>query len=208
MTTCNLDCDFCEEFDDNSKRTNREIARFRGKFTLLATLGCFRDGYCLYMPLSHRKSFAYLDKQELVTIESELDIIRHKVSTEYSAFTIIAEHGAGINDGGASCCDHAHIHIIPTDEPKKVFTQFYMTHADLKILNSLSELTQYRDTAYIYLSCTSGQHFVWENTNLFGRQFVRRVCAEIDGVGPMFNWRLYPFYENMYRTANILRQRF
>lgn len=208
MTTCNLDCDFCDEFENNGKYTNREIARFRDKFSLLATLGCFRDGYCLYMPLSHRRSFAYIDKQELVTIESELDVIRHKVSTEYSAFTIIAEHGAGINDNGASCCDHAHIHIIPTNDPKKVFTQFYKTHSDLKILNSLSELTQYRDTAYIYLSCTSGQHFVWENANSFGRQFVRRVCAEIDGVGPMFNWRLYPFYENMYRTANVLRQRF
>jgi diadenosine tetraphosphate (Ap4A) HIT family hydrolase len=208
MNKCKLTCDFCLEFTEQKDHPDRNIASFRNEFVLLSTLGCFREGYCLYMPLSHERSFASMNVQQLIQVEAELEEIRQLISQEYSTNVILAEHGPGLTDMGASCCDHAHIHVIPVRSPRVVFLEFYNTQNKLNVLNNYSDLTTYHESAYIYLSCGPGQHFVWENASSFGRQYVRRVCAELEGVGPMFNWRLYPFTENMERTTMRLRRRF
>jgi hypothetical protein len=121
---------------------------------------------------------------------------------------ILAEHGPGLHDRGASCCDHAHMHVIPVHSSRHIFLQFYRRNGDVKILTRLAELEQYENSSYIYLSCGTGQHFVWQNASDFGRQFVRQVCAEFEGLGPMYNWRTFSFRENMMRTKEHLRKRF
>jgi len=208
MDKCDLNCDFCVGFSEGEEYLDRKIKVFRNEFILLSTLGCFREGYCLYMPVSHKRSFASLAESQLLTVESELVDLRQRIATEFSSFVILAEHGPGVNDSGASCCDHAHMHLIPVRDPRQVFLQFYKCSDNLQTLNNLSELSRFREDPYLYLSCANGQHLVWNNAKPFGRQFVRRVCADLDGLGPMFNWRIHPFHENMQRTAIRMRDQF
>lgn len=205
---CDSDCDFCLEFSGDDDDLSRQIEVFRNEYILLATLGCFREGYCLYMPISHELSFATLGSQRLVQVEDEIEMIRRKIMEEYSTFVILAEHGPGINNSGASCCDHAHMHLIPVNNPRSVFMKFYQCSPNLQMIGKLADLDDFQDEPYIYLSCGKGQHFVWKDAAPFGRQFVRQVCAELDGIGPFFNWRVNPFHENIKRTAERLRLSF
>lgn len=207
MTRCELDCEFCMEFAEFDCESDRKIAYFRNEFLLLATLGCFREGYCLYMPLEHERSFAVLGEQQLARIETEIEYIRRIIADEFSSYVLLAEHGPGPNDRGASCCDHAHIHLIPVDDPWQVFMKFYNCGGNPEVLDSLPDLSKYKNIPYIYLSCTIGQHLVWENVNVFGRQFVRRVCAELQGIGDLFNWRVHRFEEEMRATCRRMRSR-
>ncbi len=208
MNTCDLKCDFCNEFNGQSEQIDRNIVTFRDEFILLTTLGCFREGYSLYLPITHERSFANMSSVSLLDVENDLDFIRRKISEEYSSNVIIAEHGPGIEDMGACCCDHAHMHIIPVDDPKHVFMEFFNTQQNVSMLNNFNEIRNFRQNAYIYLSCFSGQHLLWDDVRMFSRQFVRQVCADLDHLGSFYNWRLYPFYENMVRTTQRLRECF
>lgn len=205
---CDSKCDFCEEFKQLPEVTGRTITYLANDFVVLASLGCFRDGYSLLMPVEHRRSFASLGHERLALAEPAIEYVRRIIGSEYSTPVIVAEHGPGIVDKGASCCDHAHIHIIPVDDPEKVLLQFRNSGHEHHSLPRLSALTEWQAAPYIYLSCTPGQHLVWENMGLFGKQFVRHVCANLDGLGMIANWRIYPFRRKMLQTAERLRHRF
>ena len=202
------DCAFCTEFAHIDRQPNRKIMTFRNQFILLPTLGCFREGYCLYMPIKHERSFASLGEQRLARIGLEIEYIRQTVVDEFLTPVIVAEHGPGIGDKSANSCDHAHMHIIPVDNIDQVLSEFYKQGGPPQQLTKFSDIEQYKTSAYIYLSYEAGQHLVWRNVTLFKRQFVRRVCAGLDGLGEKFDWQLYPFYENMLQTMRVLRKRF
>jgi diadenosine tetraphosphate (Ap4A) HIT family hydrolase len=202
-------CPFCDEAADADQSIKSRIILQKEGFNLHPTLGCFREGYCLYTPVKHYKSFAQLNKEQLAKLEKDLSYIRQVITDEYPPHTIIAEHGPGLNgDCGASCCDHAHLHLIPVDNPKSVFLNFYSCGGAPVILASFENLSNLKNKPYVYLSCISGQHLVWQNIECFGRQFVRRVCASLQGIGHLYNWRLFPFYEQMRLTRDRLQERF
>jgi len=156
MISYDQSCDLCNEFFEDGEKENRCIARFRDAFILFSALGCFREGYSVYAFLQHHRSFASKEVAQLEEIERELDLIRVKIQQAYSSRVIFAEHGLGLSDNGASCCDHAHIYIIPVNDPKQVFMRFYNHRSDCQLMNKIADLTQYKDKPYIYLSCIPG----------------------------------------------------
>jgi diadenosine tetraphosphate (Ap4A) HIT family hydrolase len=203
------DCSFCDEFAEAVQADDSRIILHNDGFNLLPTRGCFREGYCLYMPVEHYKSFARLGPEQLNKVETKLEYLRQVITNEYPPYTIVAEHGPGLNgECGVNCCDHAHLHLIPVDNLISVFLQFYSYGGSPVVLDSLSELWKLSDKPYIYLSCGAGQHLVWQNVSCFGRQFVRRVCANLQGIGHMYNWRMFPFHEQMRLTRDRLRESF
>lgn len=204
-SACGLACDFCEGLSNGIEFGDRFIKRFGDDFTTIATVGCFREGYCLCLPKAHTKSFALLGADELRKAETHLEALRAAISDEFGTPVILAEHGAGLHNNGASCCDHAHIHLIPVNNPRDVFMQFYNCSSKVEAVPGLAALSSLAGLPYIYLSCGKGQHLVWRDCTPFGRQFVRRVCAQLDGIGPLFNWRVNPFYDRMKTTATRMR---
>ncbi len=105
-----MDCEFCAEFvrDANGGRIIQRYA----DWMLLPTLGCFVAGYCLLMPVDHREAVAELSEAALAHVQSLLDRVRPLITGVYGP-VVVAEHGPGRCDLGASCCSHAHLHCIP-----------------------------------------------------------------------------------------------
>jgi len=72
-------------------------------------------------------------------------------------------------------------------------------------------LVGWSQRSYIYLSPVKHAHWVWEMSEAFPSQFVRRVCAEILGLGPFYDWAVSEFTENMlvtrFRLEDILSAR-
>lgn len=108
-------CAFCKEFDEERTDQSRIIWE-SPDFVLLPTIGCLRLGYCLFMPMDHVISFAQLPSAALTQTELVLEQHRTALRSVFGA-TIVAEHGpASYTDRGASCCDHAHLHLIPVQD--------------------------------------------------------------------------------------------
>ncbi|MCI0689057.1 MAG: hypothetical protein L0Y54_17770, partial [Sporichthyaceae bacterium] len=199
-----MDCGFCAEFANTTDQT-RIIAEIDG-WALLPTVGCFIPGYCLLMPIDHIDATADLAPLELDRLADLVEDMRTTVASAYGP-TIVAEHGPRGCDLGASCCSHAHLHLIPVPDPDAVSGVYQATGGPGRRLARLADLAGGASGSYLYLSTYPGMHTVWPAGG-FARQFVRRVCATLHGVGDTYDWREHPYQDNQQQTLTTLQRSF
>jgi diadenosine tetraphosphate (Ap4A) HIT family hydrolase len=197
-----VDCDFCAEFAGDPMG-GRIIVR-EGDWVLLPTVGCFIPGYCLLMPIRHVEAIAELPRAELNWMDAFLTRMRRLIEDRFGP-AIVAEHGPGRCDVGASCCSHAHLHLIPMgSHVASVIAAYERTGGPPTILPDLSALSNRAGEPYLYLSPGTQMHLVWHAAG-FPRQFVRRVCASALGIGAQYDWRDHPFLPQMRQTLASLQ---
>ena len=196
-----MDCGFCAEF----ARPNggERIIIHDGDWVLLPTIGCFVVGYCLLMPIDHLQAAADLPAAALHALEPRIEWLRRHIASEFDA-TIVAEHGPGACDLGASCCTHAHLHLIPIGAVDAVTDAYQQTGGAPDTLDGLAGLRGLAGSPYLYLSPRPGVHLAWPAAG-FPRQFVRRVCADVLGITDRYDWRDHPFEATMHATLTRLR---
>lgn len=197
-------CDFCIELNRATQSIGREIWENEG-FVLLPTVGCFAQGYCLLLPRGHFRSFAALPSEELLEGYSIAEAFRNELANVFGMHFVLAEHGAGRGgDRGASCCDHAHFHLVPCPDVAALTSTYRSQGGIPDTPESISELNYLDGESYLYLSPRPDRHYVWQNANSFPRQFIRRVLSDLHGIPEYFDWRRYPFWENMKTTKSRL----
>lgn len=196
-----MSCVFCAEFNEGSART----IFLDDDWVLLATRGCFVPGYSLLMPVDHVRSFAALPESVLETVPRLLDRLSATINAEFGSPVLVAEHGPGPRHLGSACCDHAHLHIVPST-PEVVLTQYLRAGGPPTALSAFIDLTRYATVDYVLLSTRVGEYWVWPEAGL-PAQFVRRICAAVAGRPTAWDWRVYPFEDEMLRTADRLRSR-
>jgi len=196
-------CSFCSEFLDGSMR----IIDNDESWVFLPTIGCFNLGYCLFMPIDHVRSFASIAREELREAHEKVEYYRATIAAEFQSHVIIAEHGPGLQCMGAACCDHAHLHLIPINQPDDVLAAYTDVGGVGERLEAFEEIDANSSRDYLYLSPAAGEHFVW-TSRVFPKQFVRRVCARLSGLGELWNWRNYPYLDKRDETLSRLRQYF
>jgi diadenosine tetraphosphate (Ap4A) HIT family hydrolase len=196
-----MDCQFCTEFTA-SHASPRIIAEVDG-WVLLPTIGCFTPGYCLFMPIHHIDAVADAALPELTKVQHAVEDMREAIASVFGP-TIIAEHGPRGCHLGASCCSHAHLHLIPVPVPSAVTAAYCRTGGPSRSLRGIVDLAKANNDPYLYLSPRPGEHLLWP-AHGFARQYVRRVCASLHGVGEYFDWRDHPFTDNQNFTIRALQ---
>jgi diadenosine tetraphosphate (Ap4A) HIT family hydrolase len=196
-----MECQFCTEFADISA-SPRIVVETDG-WVLLPTVGCFTPGYCLFMPIRHIDAAADAPMFELARIQDTVEGMRTAIASVFGP-TVIAEHGPRGCQLGASCCSHAHLHLIPVPDPDAVTGAYRMTGGPGRAIRGIPDLAQAADDPYLYLSPQPGVHMVWPASG-FARQYVRRVCASLHGIGEYFDWRDHPFTDNQTITISALQ---
>ena len=209
MGTITCVCEFCEEFHNPSPKTNR-ILWEDDNFVVLPSIGSLTPGYTLLMPKRHVRSFADLPHDELISALAIVEQTRDVIEQAYGP-VIVAEHGPGAPGARSSaCCDHAHWHLIPSN-PHAVTAGYEHAGGAPISLRTITDLRTWSGTSYLFLSPLKYVYFLWEQTDSFGSQFVRRVCARTYGIEDLYDWALFPFRENMLitkqRLAAPLRER-
>lgn len=196
-----MECEFCTEFAvmDTSSRI---IVETDG-WVLLPTVGCFTPGYCLFMPIGHIDAAADASFAELMRVQDALEDMRTVITSVFGP-TIIAEHGPRGCQLGASCCSHAHFHLIPVSDPDAVMNAYQRTGGSGLNIRGIADLAQVSESPYLYLSPQPETHFIWP-AHGFARQYVRRICASLCGMGEYFDWRDHPFAYNQSFTIDALR---
>lgn len=201
-------CDFCFRQGRDEEEYKKKLIYQEEDYQLIASLGAFIEGYVLYAPKEHHRSFATLGKQALGTVKCRIKDIRKVIEQLYNKEVVIAEHGPGLFRSSANSVDHAHLHLIPVRNIAQVLGDYYEVGGIPHKLESFTKLSHYAYKPYIYLSYQGDKHFVWTNTDLFPRQFVRRTVAANYGIGDVFDWKEYPFVDQMHITAKQLRKEF
>ncbi|MFF3675932.1 hypothetical protein ACFYYS_18410 [Streptomyces sp. NPDC002120] len=196
------DCQFCTEFTAREPKT-RIITETTDRWVLLPTVGCLTPGYSLYMPLDHLDAAADVAPDDLPQVAAGLESMRTLIQNQYGP-TIVAEHGPRDCELGASCCSHAHLHLIPVPDPDAILAAYEKVGGPGRRLSSLVDLPAAAETSYLYLSPRPGEHHYWPADGRFARQFVRRVVANQLGIGEQYDWRDHPFTETRHQTYDTL----
>jgi len=172
-------------------------------WVLLPTIGCFTPGYCLFMPLRHIDAAADAPVSELARVQGAAEDMRIAIASVFGP-TIIAEHGPRGCQLGASCCSHAHLHLIPVPDPGAVTNAYRLTGGPGRLINGIANLAEPNGGPYLYLSPCPGTHLIWPARG-FARQYVRRVCSSLHGIGTYYDWRDHPFTHNQNVTIDALQ---
>ncbi|MEU6215021.1 MULTISPECIES: hypothetical protein [Streptomyces] len=195
-------CQFCIEFNERAPKS-RIITETDNGWVLLPTIGCLTPGYSLYMPREHLDAAADVTPDDLPKVAAGMESMRALIQKQYGP-TIVAEHGPRDCELGASCCSHAHLHLIPVPDPDAILAVYEKVGGPGQRLSSLLDLPAAAQTSYLYLSPRPGEHCYWPADGRFARQFVRRVVADQLDIGEQYDWRDHPFTETQHQTYDTL----
>lgn len=192
-----MECAFC-----NQKKMKEEILFSSDNFFIVPAVGSFVPYYLLLTTKKHIHPFGTSFKT--TKINKEFLELRKKTERFYKKIGIkkwiYYEHGAGIGQSSGCCVDHAHIHLLPFDKNiVKIIQQFLGKPKIIKKYSELYKLHPQKMNGYLLVE-ENEKIFIWPEPMIVS-QFVRRIIAEKINKGDKYDWKKYPFAENMLITT-------
>lgn len=191
----NNSCYFCQEIEDpvrNNLNRNRVVLETKN-FIAMPTVGCFKIGYLLILPKAHYLCFGEFDSVLLDELNALIEKITQFVYTKYHQKCIVFEHGTrDLSQLTSTSVMHAHIHVIPFEAD---ITSSLPDFCELKKISGFQDLKHEKNN-YLFLREANGNNFIVKNQN-YPSQFFRRIACKAMGIDDYWDWREYPFIENM-----------
>ena len=186
-------CKFCEL--DKSIYYNKAIEETKN-FLVVPALGALVEGYVMIVSKEHANSIIELDNDVLKEYNELIEKYRDLYKDFYGKYPIVFEHGTpDINGLCTSCVTHAHSHIVNhnyKDEDEII------KNLNFERINSIDDI---KNQNYIFYQNPLGEKFVTYKYKP-ERQMMRQLIAKDLGLAEKYNWREYPFYENINKTIN------
>lgn len=167
-------------------------------FVVFPTEGCFKIGYLLIVPKQHFLCFGELDSELMTELEEILEKILAYVRQKSGDECIIFEHGTrNVEKLTSTSIMHAHIHVIPS---KKGIVPFLPDYCELYKVKGISDLAKETEN-YLFLRDVNGVSYIVKYDN-YPSQFLRTVICESMDISKYWDWRQFPFKENMLITLD------
>lgn len=116
----------------------------------------------------------------------------------YHKYPIFFEHGSGIDVNSSASISHAHLHIINYNflNEKDIITKLNMNKID-----NFKNL----ERSYIYYNSPDNKEYITFNYDKKS-QLMRYLIAKDLKVPQKYNWKLYPFYNNILKTISDFKK--
>lgn len=189
-------CPFCKL--DTSLFYN-QIIEETDNFVIIPGIGALVSGYILILPKRHAYCMTKFDVGMMKEYNSILEKYRQKFKEIYGKYPIVFEHGTPDPCGlCANCVIHAHTHIINHN---------YKNEAE--IINKLNfirinELNDIEKKNYIYYKNPQGIDYITYDFEPIS-QIMRIFIATDLNMKEKYNWRKFPFEDNIYKTIEDLK---
>ena len=206
------DCAFCVKFSGTRTWLNdifREedppdqvLIRRNGVISQVG-VGALSVGYMLILPEKHYYSIGEAPKEVIGEVSAQMEDLL-SILTDRFGSAICFEHGAVsyLSRGGA-CVDHAHMHVIPgcPGFRETVARDFEEQH-----LGNLADLRSFTDRKqpYLFVQDIDRQCFAYGLPGRIQSQYLRRVWAESLQRPDEWDWALYPNFEGMQATIELI----
>ncbi len=199
----NLDCFFCQEMEERTKNLLKKerIVLETKNFVVFPTVGCFQIGYLLIMPKQHFLCFGELDCEMLTELDEILQKLTSYVWEKSGQKCIVFEHGTrDLKKLTATSIMHAHIHLVPS---KKGILPFLPDYCQLCKIKGFSDLAKETEN-YLFLRDLDGINYIVKN-NGYPSQFFRKIVCQSLEISDYWDWKEYPFKENMLITLDYYK---
>lgn len=218
-----IECDFCLEFGASNDENRHNVLFHRlfphlpsrvilssDNFVVIPSLGQIVEGYLLIVTKQHLPSMGHVS----LGLEGELREVIKKVfialAEVYGNEVLFFEHGPlNACRTGASCINHAHLHIVPLPNARKLVQIAAKALGErLRNLDYLFEARRMIQNQKPYLYVGVGDGFsetslMREATNL-PSQYMRRLIAEFIGKPYMWDWAVYVGEDSLISTLSKL----
>lgn len=203
-------CKFCKIFFKDIMLDNIDTPLSKSSnnhYAIIASLGSFIDGWSLIIPNKHIYSMKECFK-DIEFIDFTNSVIS-KLAGVYQKNIIIFEHGAN-REGSIVACgtNHAHLHIVPYDKSilneirKKRKGWIRCKASDISNLAVDKEYWFYAEKVDRIEDVSGWLHLIQKPES----QFFRKVLAEKENIENSFNYKKYPFVNNVQATIDRLRK--
>lgn len=191
-------CTFCNL--DRSLTINTMIEETKN-FCVLPGVGSFVEGYLLIVSKRHILAMAELNKKEKQEYLEIIKKYRNVFFEKYQQYPIIFEHGSPIREEhGANSIAHAHTHIM-----NHHYKEEEDLIRDLKFV-PMEKLEIDKKKNYIFYLSPTGIPYITYN---FGKmkQVMRFYIAKDLKMEDKYNWRQYPFMDNLIKTIERFKEK-
>lgn len=188
------ECEFC--YLNKAEIANTIIDETQN-FYIKPSLGALVEGYLLIISKKHIHSMLELNENEKREYFKIIEKYRHLFLKKYNSFPIIFEHGTSKKEEtSASSIIHAHTHIVNHNYKNE---RTILENLNLKeITNFCSEKN---DKSYIFYMNSIGSHYITYDFKPIS-QMMRIFIAKDLKVEDKYDWRKYPFTENIIKTID------
>ena len=185
-----MECKFCNIFK-NDVLHKKELF-----LNVIPDLGSIIEGYLLIITKEHFYSMAELKQEQLHELHILINLLSEMAIEIYGIMPIIFEHGSppfGMNVVSQSSICHAHMHLVPFELNNSCRI---IKEADMYLFNGIDK---YKKMSYIYYKTSKKENYITTNQNL-PRQYMRRKVAIEVNKNDEWDWREYPFIDNVQKT--------
>lgn len=191
------ECIFCKL--DKNKIVNTIIEETKN-FIIMPAEGALVEGYLMLVSKKHIYSMAELNGIEKEEYLSIIEKYRNIFFKNYNKFPIIFEHSTSIKNKSSSSVSHAHTHIVNHNFMNE---QDIIDKLKLYKINKKFDLEK-NDKPYIFYINQEGEFFITYDFKPVS-QLMRRYISKDLGIDNKYNWREYPFTENIIKTIEMLK---
>lgn len=195
---------------DGGYKLENTILYESDSFVVMPTLGQFIEGWLLIVSKRHSDCSRLLTLHEAEELSHLVNVVKDIVSQQYGQ-CIIFEHGPAnnIHISGGCCVKHTHIHVVPCSDID-IFTSYIPFESIINIKLSDLPMSIPDDNGYLLISDSKpdSMYTVYKINDVIPRQFLRQVLSVTCNRRACWDWRCYPFYSNIRRTIQQLREPF
>ncbi len=188
-------CPFCNINHDEF--FNKKIDETKS-FIVTPGLGSLVRGYVLIIAKDHVPCMTQFSENILDEYNDVIEKYRLKFKKIYGKYPIVFEHGTPeTNSLGANSVAHAHTHIFNHNynNEKEIIANLNMKKID--------DIYSIKDKNYIYYKNPEGINYITYDFKPIS-QIMRIYVAKDLNIEDKYNWREYPFYENIKNTIKDL----
>lgn len=178
-------------------------------FRVIPSIGALVQGWLLIIPKEHYISMGTIKDMNLqLELEELISKVGSIVKQEYGEY-IVFENGAYCKDKLVGCgVDYAHIHILPTkiDIINSLENDSNIKY-DWKEINNISACIEYINHNKPYLLIQDQQKKIRITTDdNIPSQLFRKVIANSLNLAGKYDWKQYPFIDNVIETINVYKK--
>ncbi len=173
-------------------------------FKVIPSLGSIIPGWLLVVPKEFKLNFSELSVEEVIELESLVSNVKEHFYHLFDTRGVVFEHGPRVLNTKVGCSvDYAHLHVVPIELSLELIFEYGDHRLDWVQISGLSQLNEMsiKDSGYLYFRDTENFHYVSSDGDI-PSQFFRRIIANQMAVPEKFNWKEFPFLENVSKTLS------
>ncbi|MFK4299144.1 diadenosine tetraphosphate (Ap4A) HIT family hydrolase [Arthrobacter sp. GAS37] len=177
-------------------------------FVAVPCLGPLTDWYVLVVARRHTLSSGWMSDLERDDLRKTIREVSRLLKSTSGSEVVVFEHGSyDFRNKGGSCQDHAHIHLVATNQDVAELIEIVERHVRLTPvedwLNAAANAVQQKRSSYLAIE-TAGGSYLAPATGAPSQFFRRSLCEWLGTDADGWDWLAYP---NVERLANMINTR-